>query len=71
MHDQLTLTFVGATSISSVYLWSRHPVFFDLKSNSRGVVLTITVPKEAAEAADLLFDHFAPELASSNLKEIA
>ncbi|MES0129422.1 hypothetical protein [Mesorhizobium sp. M0029] len=44
---------------------------FDLKSNSRAVVLTITAPPEAADAADLLFDHFAPELASSNLKEIA
>ncbi|WP_245267544.1 hypothetical protein [Mesorhizobium sp. WSM1293] len=44
---------------------------FDLKRNSRGVVLTITAPRAAAEAADLLFDHFAPELAASNLKEIA
>ncbi|MGX8013767.1 hypothetical protein ACVDG8_034760 [Mesorhizobium sp. ORM8.1] len=44
---------------------------FDLKTDRRAVVLTITAPQEAAEAADLLFDHFAPELASSNLKEIA
>ena len=44
---------------------------FDLKSNSREVVLTITAPQEAAEATDLLFDHFAPELAASNLKETA
>ncbi|MER9876397.1 hypothetical protein [Mesorhizobium sp. M0195] len=44
---------------------------FDLKNNSRGVVLTITAPQQAAEAADLLFDHFAPELAASNLKETA
>ena len=44
---------------------------FDLKNNSRGIVLTITAPQAAAEAADLLFDHFAPELAASNLKETA
>ena len=44
---------------------------FDLKSNSLGVVLTTTAPQQAAEAADLLFDHFAPELAASNLKETA
>ncbi|MEZ2332917.1 hypothetical protein AB6802_24605 [Mesorhizobium sp. RCC_202] len=44
---------------------------FDLKSNSHGAVLTITAPSEAAEAADLPFDHFAPELAASNWKEIA
>ncbi|WP_245273416.1 hypothetical protein [Mesorhizobium sp. WSM3224] len=44
---------------------------FDLKSNSRGVILNITAPQAAAEAADLLFDHFAPELAASNLKETA
>ncbi len=44
---------------------------FDLKSSPRDVVLTITAPQAAAEAADLLFDHFAPELASSNLKETA
>jgi hypothetical protein len=44
---------------------------FDLKSNSRGVVLTVTAPQAAAKAADLLFDHFAPELAAPNLKETA
>ncbi|RUY35498.1 hypothetical protein EN978_32090 [Mesorhizobium sp. M7A.F.Ca.US.001.04.1.1] len=44
---------------------------FDLKSNPRAVVLTVTAPQTAAEAADLLFDHFAPELAASNLKETA
>lgn len=44
---------------------------FDLKNNSTGVFLTITAPQSAAEAADALFDHFAPELASSNLKEAA
>lgn len=44
---------------------------FDLTNNARGVLLTITAPQSAAEAADLLFDHFAPELAASNLKEIA
>jgi hypothetical protein len=44
---------------------------FDLTNNVRGVILTIAAPQSAAEAADLLFDHFAPELAASNLKETA
>jgi hypothetical protein len=44
---------------------------FDLKTNPHAVVLTVTAPQEAAEAADLLFDHFAPERAASNLKETA
>ncbi|BCG70662.1 hypothetical protein MesoLj113a_18200 [Mesorhizobium sp. 113-1-2] len=44
---------------------------FDLKNNSRGVVLTITAPQQAAEAADLLFDRSAPELAASNVTETA
>lgn len=44
---------------------------FDLKNDPREVVLTITAPKAAAEAADLLFDHFAPELAESNPRETA
>ncbi|RAZ91514.1 hypothetical protein DPM33_09620 [Mesorhizobium hawassense] len=44
---------------------------FDLKTNSREVILTITAPPEAGEAADILFGHFAPELAASNIKEIA
>jgi hypothetical protein len=44
---------------------------FDLKNNATGVLLTITAPKSAAEAADALFDHFAPELAASSLKETA
>lgn len=44
---------------------------FDLKSDPREVVFTITAPQAVAEAADLLFDHFAPELAASNLKETA
>ncbi|WP_256752884.1 hypothetical protein [Mesorhizobium sp. Mes31] len=44
---------------------------FDLTNDARGVFLTITAPQSAADAADLLFDHFAPELAASNLKETA
>jgi hypothetical protein len=44
---------------------------FDLKSNASAVLLTITAPESAAEAADMLFDHFAPELASPNLEETA
>jgi len=46
-------------------------VTFNLKSSSRGVILTITAPQQAADAADLLFDHFTSELAASNLKETA
>lgn len=42
---------------------------FDLKNNASGVFLTITAPKSAAESADVLFDHFAPEFGLTNLKE--
>lgn len=44
---------------------------FDLKTNAGATLLTITAPKSAADAADMLFNHFAPELATSNPKEIA
>lgn len=44
---------------------------FDLKHNANGVFLTVTAPKSAAEAADALFDHFAPEFGLTNLKETA
>lgn len=44
---------------------------FDLENNASGVFLTITAPKSAAESADVLFDHFAPDLAASNPKEPA
>ena len=40
---------------------------FDLKENTAGVLLTITAPGSAADAADALFDHFAPELAAPKL----
>jgi hypothetical protein len=42
---------------------------FDLKNNAGGVLLTITAAESAAASADVLFDHFAPELAAANLKE--
>jgi hypothetical protein len=42
---------------------------FDLSSDAHAVVLTITAPKTAAEAADVLFDQFAPDLAHSNKVE--
>ncbi len=42
---------------------------FDLKHNANGVFLTVTAPRSAAEAADALFDHFAPEFGLTNLKE--
>jgi hypothetical protein len=44
---------------------------FNLKESPANVVLTITAPKSAAEVADALFDHFAPELAASSFKETA
>jgi hypothetical protein len=44
---------------------------FDLRNDSSSVLLTITAPKGAVHAADMLFDHFAPELAASNSKENA
>jgi hypothetical protein len=44
---------------------------FDLKNNANGVFLTITAPKSAAETADALFGHFAPEFGPTNLKETA
>ncbi|RAZ90072.1 hypothetical protein DPM33_14640 [Mesorhizobium hawassense] len=44
---------------------------FDLKRRPQDVVLTITAPPAAAEAADMLFGHFAPDLAASNLEETA
>ena len=39
---------------------------FHLKHDSTGVFLTINAPASAAEAADALFGHFAPELAASD-----
>ena len=44
---------------------------FDLKENAAGVLLTITAPSSAADAADALFDHFAPELAAPKLMAVA
>jgi hypothetical protein len=44
---------------------------FDLRNNSSSILLTITAPKSAADAADMLFDHFAPELAASKSRENA
>ena len=44
---------------------------FDLKENAAGVLLTITAPGSAADAADALFDHFAPELAAPKLMAVA
>jgi hypothetical protein len=44
---------------------------FDLKEGPAGVILTITAPQSAADAADALFDHFAPQRAASSLEEIA
>lgn len=44
---------------------------FRLSNDRDGVHLRITAPQEAADAADLLFAHFAPDAARRNLKEIA
>jgi hypothetical protein len=39
---------------------------FDMTTRADGVHLVITAPESAAEAAAMLFDHFAPDLARSN-----
>lgn len=44
---------------------------FGLKQTADAVELAIIAPPSAREAADALFDHFAPELAASKIKEIA
>jgi hypothetical protein len=44
---------------------------FDLREEPAGVLLTITAPHSAADAADALFDHFAPELAAPKLTAVA
>lgn len=42
---------------------------FDLKQAATSVELVIVAPPSAREAADALFDHFAPELAASKNRE--
>jgi hypothetical protein len=42
---------------------------FQLQSDPNGVTLTITAHKSAAVAANDLFDHFAPHLASHSIQE--
>jgi hypothetical protein len=44
---------------------------FSVREKSDAIEVAIIAPAAAAEAADTLFDHFAPELAASNTKEIA
>lgn len=44
---------------------------FSVREKSDAIEVAIIAPAAAAEAADPLFDHFAPELAASNTKEIA
>lgn len=44
---------------------------FQLSKDHDGVHLGITAPRDAADAADILFAHFAPDAARRNLKEIA
>lgn len=46
-------------------------LIFGLKQTSDAVELAIIAPPSAQEAADVLFDHFAPDLAASKQKEIA
>src|SRR3712207_1922426 len=38
---------------------------FAMSEDAAGIHLIVTAPERAREAADLLFDHFAPDLASS------
>jgi hypothetical protein len=40
---------------------------FSLSQDSNGVHLTVTAPQNAREAAEILFDHFAPELARETI----
>jgi hypothetical protein len=42
---------------------------FELKQTAASVELVVVAPPSAREAADVLFDHFAPELATSKNKE--
>ena len=45
---------------------------FDLRKETDGMHLTITAPTRAAEAADMLFDHFAPDMARTlEMREVA
>lgn len=44
---------------------------FSVREDTGSIELTIYAPASATEAADALFDHFAPELAASKTKEIA
>jgi len=44
---------------------------FGVKESADTIEVAILAPMAAAEAADVLFDHFAPELAASKQKEIA
>lgn len=49
----------------------RTSLTFDLKARPQGVVLIMSAPKDAAATANLLFDQFAPDHATSKCKEIA
>jgi hypothetical protein len=42
---------------------------FDLEQTATSVEPVVVAPPSAREAADVLFEHFAPELATSNPKE--
>jgi hypothetical protein len=44
---------------------------FGVRESADTIEVAILAPAAAAEAADALFDHFAPELAASRNKEIA
>lgn len=46
-------------------------LIFGLKQSPDAVELAIIAPPSAQEAADVLFDHFAPDLAASKQKETA
>jgi hypothetical protein len=42
---------------------------FDIHHDPEGIRLRITAPPDAGEVADILFDHFAPDLARQHGKE--
>jgi hypothetical protein len=62
----LTLTYAGDALAELRELVAKEKaccafLAFDLRQRDQNIVLTITAPEAAAESADLLFGHFAPD----------
>lgn len=63
----LTLTYAGDVLAELLDLVAKEReccafLGFDLRQRDQSVVLTISAPAAAAESADLLFGHFAPDI---------